>query len=410
MTQSISSQFDYNKFSEDFIQSIRDGKPLLGTEGVLTPLLKSLIDRALDVEMNTHLENELTSTTGEKNRRNGKVTKTVKSSIGEIEIQTPRDRNSTFEPQLIKKRQTVLTKELDDKILSLFGCGMSYEDIIKNVKEIYGVDVSDSMIYNVTEQILPLLNEWRNRALENVYPIVFLDAMFFKVRTEGKVTTKVMYNIMGINIAGKKDILGFYTADSEGANFWSGVLSDLKNRGVQDILIACIDGLKGFPEAISSIFPMTEIQLCIVHQIRNSFKFVGSSHQKEFMRDLKTVYQSSNQDVAFQNLSFLDAKWGKKYPLAIKPWYHHWDKISCFFKFTPEIRKLIYTTNAIEGFHRQIRKYTKTKGAFTSENALLKLTFCAIMQIQKKWTSGIQNWALIVSQLDLQFNGRLNLN
>jgi len=402
--------FNFDKFSEEVTQAIREGNPLLGAEGAFTPLLKSLLEKALEGELTAHLGKEnQAEAMQQKNRRNGKKAKTVRSSIGAFELETPRDRNGTFDPQVVKKRQTVLTHELDNKIIRLFGSGMSYSDISKNVKDIYGIEVSDSTIHSVTEQIVPLLNDWRNRTLEKTYTVVFLDAMYFKAREEGKVVTKVLYNILGVNIEGKKDILGFYISESEGSHFWLSVLNDLKVRGVEDILIACIDGLKGFPEAISSTFPNTEIQLCIVHQIRNSLKYIGSSNQKEFLRDLKTIYQSSNKDTALQNLYLLDEKWGKKYPLAIKPWLTNWDNLSCYFKFSPDIRRLIYTTNPIEGFHRQVRKYTKTKGAFTSEMALLKLVYCAIQNIKEKWTMCLRNWAMTLSQLDIYFPGRLKL-
>jgi len=402
--------FNFDKFSEEVTQAIREGNPLLGAEGAFTPLLKSLLEKALEGELTAHLGKEnQAEAMQQKNRRNGKKAKTVRSSIGAFELETPRDRNGTFDPQVVKKRQTVLTHELDNKIIRLFGSGMSYSDISKNVKDIYGIEVSDSTIHSVTEQIVPLLNDWRNRTLEKTYTVVFLDAMYFKAREEGKVVTKVLYNILGVNIEGKKDILGFYISESEGSHFWLSVLNDLKVRGVEDILIACIDGLKGFPEAISSTFPNTEIQLCIVHQIRNSLKYIGLSNQKEFLRDLKTIYQSSNKDTALQNLYLLDEKWGKKYPLAIKPWLTNWDNLSCYFKFSPDIRRLIYTTNPIEGFHRQVRKYTKTKGAFTSEMALLKLVYCAIQNIKEKWTMCLRNWAMTLSQLDIYFPGRLKL-
>ncbi len=255
---------------------------------------------------------------------------------------------------------------------------------------------------------MPQLNEWRSRPLEAMYAIVFLDAMFFKVRQDNKVTTKVVYNIMGIDQNGHKDILGFYACESEGSHFWLGVLNDLKTRGMRDILITCIDGLEGFPEAINTVFPKTEIQLCIVHQIRNSLKHVASKDQKSFMVDLKMIYQAESRDVAEYNLLRLEEKWGKKYPMVIKSWQQNWDNLATYFKYSGEVRKLIYTTNPIEGFHRQVRKYTKTKGAFTSENALFKLVFCAIKQITAKWNMPIPNWAVTVSQLDIFFPDRLN--
>lgn len=389
----------------EVLKGLYAGKPLLGTGGLLTQLVKDLTQAALSAEMDAHLEEG--SLEEGSNRRNGVGSKTIKSGSGSFELEVPRDRNSTFEPKLIKKRQTILNEELDNKILALYGMGSSYSQISTHLQEIYGVEVSPATISSVTDKILPLLSEWRSRPLESVYAILFLDAMFFKVKEDGKVSLKVLYSVMGITASGHKDILGLYTCDQEGSHFWLSVLNDLKTRGVTDILIACIDGLKGFPEAILSAFPKTDVQLCIVHQIRNSLKHVSSKNQKEFMVDLKTVYQASTKDIAEANLLSLDEKWGKKYPIVIKSWNQNWDNLSTYFKYSSEVRRLIYTTNPIEGFHRQIRKYTKTKGAFTGENALLKLAFCAIKEIAAKWNMPIQNWALIVSQLDVYFPDRL---
>ncbi|WP_367364807.1 IS256 family transposase [Candidatus Tisiphia endosymbiont of Nedyus quadrimaculatus] len=390
----------------EIIQGLYQGKPLLGPSGLLTSLVKDFTELALEGEMDYHLlENSLEQGS---NRRNGINTKTMKTATGSFELETPRDRNGSFEPQLIKKRQTILNEELDNKILALYDLGTSYEGIAGHLQEIYGVEVSAATISSVTDKLMPQLNEWRSRPLEAMYAIVFLDAMFFKVRQDNKVTTKVVYNIMGIDQNGHKDILGFYACESEGSHFWLGVLNDLKTRGMRDILITCIDGLKGFPEAINTVFPKTEIQLCIVHQIRNSLKHVASKDQKSFMVDLKMIYQAESRDVAEYNLLRLEEKWGKKYPMVIKSWQQNWDNLATYFKYSGEIRKLIYTTNPIEGFHRQVRKYTKTKGAFTSENALFKLVFCAIKQITAKWNMPIPNWAVTVSQLDIFFPDRLN--
>ncbi|WP_367364791.1 IS256 family transposase [Candidatus Tisiphia endosymbiont of Nedyus quadrimaculatus] len=390
----------------EIIQGLYQGKPLLGPSGLLTSLVKDFTELALEGEMDYHLlENSLEQGS---NRRNGINTKTMKTATGSFELETPRDRNGSFEPQLIKKRQTILNEELDNKILALYDLGTSYEGIAGHLQEIYGVEVSAATISSVTDKLMPQLNEWRSRPLEAMYAIVFLDAMFFKVRQDNKVTTKVVYNIMGIDQNGHKDILGFYACESEGSHFWLGVLNDLKTRGMRDILITCIDGLKGFPEAINTVFPKTEIQLCIVHQIRNSLKHVASKDQKSFMVDLKMIYQAESRDVAEYNLLRLEEKWGKKYPMVIKSWQQNWDNLATYFKYSGEVRKLIYTTNPIEGFHRQVRKYTKTKGAFTSENALFKLVFCAIKQITAKWNMPIPNWAVTVSQLDIFFPDRLN--
>ncbi len=392
-------------FQKQIADAVRAGKSLLGAEGVLTPLIKQALEAALEGEIEAHLAIDESPD----NRRNGRTKKVVSSESGVFELETPRDRSGTFEPQIVKKRQTVITDELDSKILSLYSLGIGYQDIAKQMQDMYGYEVSSATISSVTDKLIPTITEWRNRSLESIYTVVFLDAMFFKVREGGKVVNKALYNIMGINQDGIKDILGFYVAESEGANFWLGVLNDLRARGVEDILIACIDGLKGFPEAIQAVFPKTEIQLCVVHQIRNSIKYVASKEQKNFMRDLKEVYRAPTKDLAEHNLQKLDEKWGCRYPMVTKSWFNHWENLSGYFKYSPEIRKLIYTTNPIEGFHRQVRKYTKTKGAFTAENALFKLVYCACQRIKEKWTMPLQNWGMTVGQLDIYFPGRLTL-
>lgn len=394
-----------NEAMAEILMGLYAGKPLLGSGGLLTQLVKDLTQIALQGEMDSHLSETALEECG--NRRNGITRKTVKTAGGSFELESPRDRNGSFEPQLIKKRQTVLNEELDNKILALYGLGTSYADISSHLLDIYGVEVSSATINSVTDKLIPLLTEWRNRPLESIYTIVFMDAMFFKVKQDGKVLPRVLYNIMGINQLGHKEILGFYACESEGSSFWLGVLNDLKARGVDDILIACVDGLKGFPEAINAAFPRTEVQLCVVHQIRNSIKFVASKNQKEFMADLKTVYKAETKDLAEYHLLKLDEKWGHQYPMVRKSWQQNWDNLSTYFKYSAPVRTMIYTTNPIEGFHRQVRKYTKTKGAFTSENALFKLVFSAILNIEKKWNQPIHNWALVVSQLDIFFPNRL---
>jgi putative transposase len=380
--QILNASFNFADFQKEAIARLKSGQPLTGNSGVLAPLIKQIINASLDAEMDEHLED--CSQSGEVNRRNGRLSKTLKTAEGPVEIETPRDRAGTFEPQLIKKRQTILNESLDEKIIGLYGLRMSYQDIRSHMQEMYGVEVSAGLLSKITDKLLPLITEWRNRPLESIYTIVFLDAMFFKAREDGRIITKTVYNILGVNQYGHKDILGFYIAESEGSHFWLGVLNDLKARGVNDILITCIDGLKGFPEAIAASFPKAEIQLCVVHQIRHSIKYVGSKHQKEFMRDLKTVYQADTKDLAEQRLIELDDKWGKQYPMVLKSWQGKWENLSAYFKYSAEIRRLIYTTNAVEGFHRQVRKYTKSKGAFTSENALVKLIYSAYQRISEK--------------------------
>ena len=396
---------DISQLQERIVDEIRAGKSLLGKDGLLTPLLKSALEATLEGEMESHLDDSRANS----NRRNGRSSKTVKHSTGSFELETPRDRDGSFEPQIVKKRQTVLNDALDEKILGLFSIGMSYDDIRKHLAEMYDLDISTAKISAITDKLIPMITQWRNRPLDTVYPIIFLDAMFFKTREEGKVIKKAVYNILGINQEGRKEILGFYAAESEGANFWLGVLNDLKNRGVEDILIAYVDGLAGFPDAIQSAFPKTEVQLCIVHQIRQSIRYVASKDKKVFLQELKTVYAADTQEIAEQNLLLLEEKWGSKYPIVLKSWQTKWDYLSAYFKYTKPVRRLIYTTNPIEGFHRQVRKYTKSKGAFTSENALFKLIYSAIQQIKKKWSMPVREWAETISQLDIYFEGRLNI-
>ena len=386
MGQEDKLQRSYEDLQKDIIEAIRSGKPIMGKGGVITPLIKGALEAALEGEITAHLEEESPE---ESNRRNGKLKKTMKSEMGRFELETPRDRESTFEPQIIKKRQTVLNESLDQRILNLFEAGMSYQDIQNHLEEMYEFKASSAQISAITDRLLPLIQEWRERPLQSVYAVIFLDAMFFKARIEGKVISRCVYTLLGINLEGKREPLGFYTPESEGAKFWLGILNDLQNRGVKDIYIACIDGLKGFPEAIQTIYPNTEIQLCVVHQIRQSFKYVATKDQKEFMQDLKLVYRASNKDLAEEHLLGLEDKWGKKYPMVIKSWQDKWAELSAFFKYGPEIRRLIYTTNPIEGMHRQIKKYTKSKAAFTSDNALFKAIFCAIKRLSEKWDKPI---------------------
>ena len=401
------NNFDYNEFKTEALEKIKSGQPLTGKGGILTPLLKELLESALEGELDAHLlENREAGIT---NRRNGKSSKQIQTSSDSFELLTPRDREGSFEPEIVKKRQTVLNESLDNKVLALYALGMSYEAISEHLAEMYGFEVSSAKIILITDKLLPLITEWRNRPLESVYPIVFLDAMHFKVRVDGKVTTKAFYSVLAVSTEGKKDILGLYLSENEGARFWLGVLNDLRARGVEDLLIASIDGLKGFPEAISDVFPKTEIQLCIVHQIRNSLKYVVSKDQKTFMADLKLIYRASSKDLAEHHLLELGEKWGKKYPAVMKSWNDNWENLSQYFKYPEELRRIIYTTNIVEGFHRQIRKYTKNKGAFTSENALLKLIYCASQKVLEKWNQPMHNWALIISQLQIYFDGRLNL-
>jgi len=331
----------------------------------------------------------------------------MRTEHGEFELDTPRDRNGNFEPQIIKKNQTHMSDEIEKKMLSLFSLGSSYSQITDHVQEIYGVHFSRPAITAVTDKLIPLLQEWKKRPLESIYPFIYLDAIHYKVRDEGHYVSKAFYTVLGVTLEGRKEILGLYLNESEGAKFWLQVLTDLQNRGVKDILIASVDGLKGFPEAINSVFPDTQVQLCIVHQIRNSLKYVASKNQKQFAHELKSVYQANTKEEAEDALDKLEEKWGLKYPIVFESWRGKWDNLSHYFQYSKEIRRIIYTTNIIESVHRQFRTLTKTKGAFPTDNSLLKLLFAGIQNAEKKWTMPIQNWSLTISQLNIHFKERL---
>ncbi|MCE7732399.1 IS256 family transposase [Vibrio campbellii] len=388
---------------EQAIKALQSGQDLTGKDGFLTPIIKQITEAALKAELEQHLE-----TDEQPNRKNGSSKKTVKSSVGEFELDTPRDRQGSFEPKLVKKNQTKLTDEIDRKILSMFSLGMSYRDIRGHVEDMYGIDVSEATITSVTDRLIPELKEWQQRPLDALYPFVWLDAIHYKVREDGRYVSKAIYTILGLTIEGKKELLGLYLSESEGANYWLSVLTDLHNRGVEDILIACVDGLTGFPEAIASIYPDTEVQQCVIHQIRNSLKYVASKHQKEFMADLKPVYRAVSKESAEMELDRLESKWGQQYPIVLRSWRNKWANLSVYFKYPEYVRKAIYTTNAIEAVHRQFRKLTKTKGGFPNENSLLKLLYAGILNASKKWTMPIQNWNMTLSQLAIHFDGRLD--
>jgi len=396
---------EFNELSKKLADKLRSGKKLTGKDGVVTPLIKRLLEAALEGELDEHIK-ETKPDTG--NRRNGHTQKNLKSSFGDIEIFPPRDRDGSFDPQTIAKRQRVLPGDLDEKILALYSRGLSYRDIRSQVEEIYGIQVSDGTISAITDRIIPAVREWQSRPLETLYPIIWMDAMHFKVRDEGSVKSKAIYTILGVDMEGKKEVLGLYQGESESASFWLQVLSDLSQRGIKDILIASIDNLKGFADAIENIFPKSEVQLCVIHQIRNSLKYIPWKNQREFMRDLKTVYKASTKETAEHNLDKLEAKWGKQYPIVLRSWRTNWERLSNYFKYPEPIRKLIYTTNTVEGYHRMVRKVTKTKGAFTSDTAVLKLVYLATMNFHKKWeNSKILNWPAILNQLTIIFENRI---
>ena len=399
--------FDYEALKKKTLEQFRSGKDLFSKGGAFAPLLKDFLEAALQAELEEHLEQEAEE---QNNRKNGYSTKLLKTGAGTIELDTPRDRNSDFSPEIVKKRETILANSLESKIIGMYGLGMSFRDISAHIKDMYDTDISAGTLSTITDKVIPLVKEWQVRPLEEIYCIVWLDGMHYKVKQEGRVQSRCVYNILGITTEGRKEILGMYVSENEGANFWLSVLTDLQTRGVKDILIACIDNLKGFAEAISTVFVQTEVQSCIVHQIRNSLKYVASKDQKIFMADLKPVYQATNLAEAQDRLEALSEKWNKKYPVVIESWRRNWEKLTTYFKYPAAIRKLVYTTNTIEGYHRQIRKVTKTKGAFTSDMALLKLMYLATKNIEKKWTMPLANWSITVSQLSIIFGDRLKLN
>ncbi len=395
----MSQPFDFDKA----LKALQSGQALTGKDGILTPLIKQLTEAALAAELDSHLAQDL-----EANRKNGFGKKTIKAPTGRFELTTPRDRNGTFEPQLVKKHQTTLSDEIERKIIRMFALGMSYKDISQEIEDLYAFSVSSATISAVTDKVIPELKQWQQRPLEAVYPFVWLDAIHYKIRENGRYQSKAVYTVLALNLEGKKEILGLYLSENEGANFWLSVLTDLQNRGVNDILIACVDGLTGFPEAINSIYPDTEVQLCVIHQIRNSIKYVASKHHKAFMADLKPVYRAVSKEAAETALDELEEKWGQQYPVVLQSWRRKWENLSHYFRYPATIRKVIYTTNAIESVHRQFRKLTKTKGAFPNENSLLKLLYLGLMNAQEKWTMPIQSWNLTLSQLAIYFEGRLD--
>lgn len=356
------------------LKTVKTYEDLMGKNGAIKKLIKTTLEQMLEAELTEHLGYEKYSPEGKNsgNSRNGKTYKTLKNDNGEIEIAVPRDRNGEFDPIIVKKYEKTIGP-IEDKIISMYAKGMTTRDIQTHITELYGIDMSPTLISNITSKIIHLAEEWQNRPLEKKYPIVFFDAIHYKIRDESrKVISKAAYTCLAIDIEGKKDLLGLWVGEAEGANFWLNILTELKNRGVEDIFIACVDGLKGFPEAINSVFPKTEIQLCIIHQIRNTLKYIASKDQKQFIKELKEVYKAPTEEAALLNLEQLELNWGKKYSLAIRGWKTNWNNLATFFKYPEEIRTIIYTTNAVETLHRQFRKVTKSKSIFPNDDALKK--------------------------------------
>lgn len=396
--------FDFDDFVKQAGEQLRSGKSLVGAEGVFTPLLKRVIEASLEGELDEHLKE---SKKQGSNRRNGHTQKNIQSSLGGFEIFSPRDRNASFEPQTISKRQRVISEDMDKKILGLYGLGMSYSDIQHHLKDIYDFDISDGTITAITDKLIPSIKEWQNRLLESVYPVMWLDAIHFKVRHDGSVKTRAIYSILGVTIDGQKEVIGIYFGENEGSGFWRSVLNDLKMRGIEDICIACIDNLKGFAEAIEDVFPKTDVQLCLVHQMRNSMKYISWKDLKPCIKDLKQIYKAVNSQMGLHYLDTAEKKWGDKYGIIFKSWRYNWDRLSRFFEYTTAIRRIIYTTNPIESYHRMVRKVTKTKGAFSSEDAIVKQIYLATINANTKWQGQMFGWTAVRTELTLKFGDRL---
>jgi putative transposase len=398
---------DLDKMLDELVK----GKPpeeILGEEGVLKQLTKRLVERALEGEMTTHLGYEKHSPEGKNtgNSRNGKSQKQVKGEFGEVELEVPRDRNGEFEPQLVKKGQRRLPG-FDEKVIALYARGMTTREIQSHLHELYGVEVSPTLISNVTDAVLEDVKAWQNRALESVYPIVYLDAIHLKLRTEGHIQNQAVYLALGVNLEGHKELLGLWVGEAEGAKFWLNVLTELNNRGVRDILVACVDGLKGFPEAIETVFPKTEVQLCIVHLVRNSLRYVSWKERRHAAQDLRLIYTAPTTEGAEQALGSFAAKWDTRYPSISKSWRSRWDNVTPFFSYPPEIRKAIYTTNAIESINAAIRKVTSKKGAFPTEEAVRKVLYLAIQNASARWTKPIHDWPAALNHFAIVFDGRI---
>jgi putative transposase len=377
----------------------------------LKDLFKGAMQEMLEAEMTEHLGYDKNSYEGNNtgNSRNGYSQKTVKTKFGPTQIDIPRDRNAEFEPQLIKKHENTVNG-IENQIIGMYAKGLSTRDIEDQMRDIYGIDVSPTLVSKITDKIMPQVAEWQSRPLDPVYPVVFLDAIHLKVRKDNRIINKAAYSVLAINMAGQKDILGIWIGENESASFWLGVCNDLRSRGITDILIACKDGLSGFSEAINTVFPQTEIQLCVIHQIRNSLKYVSYKDQKALMADLKTVYQALTLEEAELAFAAFKDKWGKKHSIVIRSWENNWLELTTYFKYPQEIRRMIYTTNIIEGYHRQLRKVTKTKTAYPTDESLRKIIYLATMEASKKWTMPVRNWVECISQLSIYFENRIDIN
>lgn len=393
---------------DELLEDVSDPKDILGKNGLLKQLTKRLVERTLEAELANHLGYEPHEQKGHGtgNNRNGKGNKTVQSETGAIDIDVPRDRNATFEPQLIKKRQRRL-EGFDDKVLALYSRGLSTRDIQGQIEELYGVEVSPTLISNVTNAVMGDVRAWQTRPLSCVYPILYFDALFVKSRQEGPVKNKAVYLALGINLEGEKELLGLWIAETEGSKFWLSVFNEIKNRGVQDCFIACVDGLKGLPEAIETVFADTQVQLCIVHKLRNSFKYVPWKDRKAVAKDLRAVYGAGTLKEAEHALDKFSDQWDAKYPAISPSWRSDWDRLTVFFDYSADIRKVIYTTNAIESLNYSLRKMLKNRGAFPNDDSITKILYLAINRVSKKWTMPIRNWKAALNQFVILFGDRV---
>jgi len=409
--EEMTSEEALDALLDKLLVDYKDPDQVTGKNGLLKRLTKRIVEKAMEREMTHHLGYEKHSTEGYNsgNSRNGHTDKTITGDFGQVDISTPRDREGTFEPKMIPKRETHF-KGFDAKIISMYSRGMTTREIQGHLKDMYGVDVSPELISSVTEGVIEEVTEWQNRPLDKVYPIIYLDALWLKIKDEGHIMNKAIYLVMGIDMSGAKQLLGMWVQKTEGAKFWLQILTDLKNRGIEDILIACVDGLKGFPEAINSIYPKTEVQLCIVHMIRNSLRYVSYKDRKKLVTDLKRVYCAPTAESAEQELDSLCETWDKQYPTIGKLWKSNWKNIIPFFAYPPEIRKIIYTTNAIESLNFSLRKIIKNRASFPSDEAALKLLYLGVMNVSRKWTLPVRNWGEAVNQLAIIFGDRVPLN
>jgi len=398
-----------NDLLDKLLEGYQKPEDLIGENGLLKQLTKALVERALNAELTHHLGYDKNDPEGRGsgNSRNGRSRKTLKGDFGQVEIEVPRDRQGEFEPQIVGKHQRRFSG-FDDKILSMYARGMTTREIQGHLQDIYGVEVSPSLISEVTDAVVEEVQEWQNRPLERIYPILYLDALFVKMRHEGRVENRAVYVVLGVGLDGVKDVLGLWVADTEGPKFWLTVVTELRNRGVQDVFIACVDGLKGFPEAIEAIFPKAQVQLCIVHLIRNSLKYVNDKERKNVALELKTIYSAPTAAAAEQELNGFEEKHGARYRAIVAQWRRNWERITPFFAFVPEVRKVIYTTNAIESLNRCLRKIIKTRGAFPNEQAAVKLIYLALKNVTAQWhKSHVNHWKEALNQFTVLWEDRI---